>query len=135
MSDRPATHLIVGPGEVFIDGEKVGELNNVRWEGDRLVGETMLPDFLDPANIPEGDEIPMRPFRRAGDIELSGSMTFKEPRPSLWTRLWCAGWWGHRPRRRTMWDLTKDTLTCECGKVTDTAENVARWPNPWRPNG
>lgn len=56
----------------------------------------------------------------------------ESPRPSLWTRFWCATWWGHRPvshNRPGLW--ARDELGCRCGKVRDTAENVAKFPRPW----
>jgi hypothetical protein len=57
------------------------------------------------------------------------SFTIAFPHPSLWTRLYCALWWGHRPMRYDFFNFgsfARDELTCRCGKVTDTAENVER---------
>lgn len=118
----------------------VGGIDSLRWDGDKLVSETKV-EFdvleLEPVDFPtlkrsmaieqgvrEGEMIdlskPIKVFEQT--IEL------RPPIPSLWTRLWCALWWGHRPARVSWWnqDFQRDYITCRCGKVSDSRENVER---------
>lgn len=127
MTDGPGSsdhHGLIrsGPARVFIGGEELnGGMDSMRWEGDKLVAEVDAKVF---GSI---EQPPIASIARAPEnTERSGSFTITEPRPSLWTRLYCALWWGHRPVRHTLFGFITDELTCRCGKVTDSAEVVER---------
>lgn len=100
-----AAFLIAGPAQVEVDG---------------MCLDAEIISFKATFEIPKV-EVP-----RAGMMPVSYEQTFtlSEPRAGFWTRIWCALWWGHRPVRQTVYDMFFDSLTCRCGKVSDSRAHV-----------